>query len=160
MWYVVHTKPKEEYRALENLERQQFQCFMPLIQVEKMMRGKFTIKIEPLFSRYLFVKLNSSNQNFSVIRSTRGVNSMVSFAHRPSIISDDVVDAFRSIDKPYERQLFSQGDSVQIFSGPLKGLSGIFEQKSGDDRALVLVEFLRKTHSVQINLADMAPSFN
>ena len=85
---------------------------------------------------------------------------MVSFAHRPSTVSDDVVDSFRFIDKPYERQLFSQGDSVQIFSGPLKGLSGIFEQKSGNDRALVLIEFLRKTHSVQINLADMAPSFN
>ena len=160
MWYVVHTKPKEEFRALENLERQHFQCYLPLIQVEKLLRGKFTIKTEPLFGRYLFVNLNSSNQNFSVIQSTRGVNSIVSFARAPSTISDEVVDAFRSIDKPFQMQLYSKGDSVQIFSGPLKGLSGIFEQKSGDDRALVLVEFMRKTHPLQINLADMAPALN
>jgi len=160
MWYVVYTKPKEEFRALENLERQHFMCYLPLIQVEKMLRGKFTIKTEPLFSRYLFVKLNSSNQNFSTIRSTRGVHSMVGFASTPSTISDNVIDAFRSIDKPVQRQLYSKGDSVQIFSGPLKGLSGIFEQKSGEDRALVLVEFMRKTHPLQINLADMAPANN
>ena len=160
MWYVVYTKPKEEFRALENLELQHFQCFLPIIQVEKMLRGKYIIKTEPLFGRYLFLKLNSSNQNLSTIRSTRGVHSMVSFDRTPSTISDDIVDALRSIDKLIQRQLFSKGDSVQIFSGPLKGLSGIFEQKSGDDRALILVEFMRKTHTLQINLADLAPALN
>jgi hypothetical protein len=30
-WHVVHTKPSAEARALENLERQGFEVFLPMI---------------------------------------------------------------------------------------------------------------------------------
>jgi hypothetical protein len=31
-WHVVHTKPRAEARALENLERQGFEVFLPMIR--------------------------------------------------------------------------------------------------------------------------------
>ena len=39
-WLLLQVKPRQEMRALENLERQQAQCYCPLIQVEKLRRGK------------------------------------------------------------------------------------------------------------------------
>ena len=39
-WYAVHTKPKQENRALENLQNQGFECFLPLLEIEKVRRGK------------------------------------------------------------------------------------------------------------------------
>jgi hypothetical protein len=33
-WYLVYSKPRQELCSLENLERQGFECFLPLIAVE------------------------------------------------------------------------------------------------------------------------------
>jgi transcriptional antiterminator RfaH len=44
-WLLLQVKPRQEMRALENLERQQAQCYCPLIQVEKLRRGK-RIRVE------------------------------------------------------------------------------------------------------------------
>ena len=54
-WLLLQVKPRQEMRALENLERQQAQCYCPLIQVEKLSRGKRIQVEEPLFSGYLFI---------------------------------------------------------------------------------------------------------
>ena len=29
-WYLIHTKPRQESVALENLERQGYQCYLPV----------------------------------------------------------------------------------------------------------------------------------
>ena len=39
-WHVVHTKPRAEARALENLERQGFEVFLPMITLQKVRRAK------------------------------------------------------------------------------------------------------------------------
>ena len=35
-WYLIHTKIRQERGALENLQRQGFECFLPQIWVEKL----------------------------------------------------------------------------------------------------------------------------
>jgi hypothetical protein len=39
-WHLVHTKPKGEARALENLERQGFEVFLPIITLKKIKTGQ------------------------------------------------------------------------------------------------------------------------
>jgi transcriptional antiterminator RfaH len=34
-WHVIHTKGGEEFRALENLQNQGFEVFLPTFQVKK-----------------------------------------------------------------------------------------------------------------------------
>jgi len=160
MWYVVHTKPKEEFRALEQLERQGFEVYLPTIQNEKILKKGFTTKVEPLFSRYLFVSLSSHNQNFSLIRSTRGVSGLVSFSHQPSRLNSEVIDALRALEMQASdlgKKVFKDGDTVKIFAGPLKGLEGIFKGQNGVERGLVLIDFLSKTHTVDVKLNTIRP---
>ena len=63
MWYVAHTKPREEFRALENIERQGFEPYLPTLRRDKIIRGALAVKIEPLFARYLFI-----NRSFRLTR--------------------------------------------------------------------------------------------
>ena len=44
-WLLLQVKPRQELRALENLERQKGECYCPQIQVERVRRGK-RIKVE------------------------------------------------------------------------------------------------------------------
>lgn len=75
-WYLVHTKIRQEAVALANLQRQGFECFLPLIWVEKLRRGNLQVVQEPLFPRYLFIRLGmgAESQSWAPIRSTLGVS--------------------------------------------------------------------------------------
>ncbi len=82
-WYLVHTKPRQEACALQNLERQGYDCYLPLLASEKLIKGAVTKLAEPLFPRYLFIRLDTgdSAKSWSPIRSTRGVSKLVGFGN-------------------------------------------------------------------------------
>ena len=54
-WYLVHTKPRQEVVALLNLERQGYECYLPLIRVERVRRHFAQIVTEAMFPRYRFI---------------------------------------------------------------------------------------------------------
>ena len=69
-WYLVHTKPRQENCALENLERQAYPCYLPTLLTEKLRQGALTVTNEPLFPRYLFIRLGqgASAKSWAPIR--------------------------------------------------------------------------------------------
>ena len=86
-WYLIHTKIRQERVALENLERQGFECFLPLIRAEKLRRGQLLVVQEALFPRYLFIRLGTGleSQSWSPIRSTVGVSRLVMRMRTPRL---------------------------------------------------------------------------
>jgi hypothetical protein len=48
-WYLIHCKPREDERALENLERQTFECYCPVRLLERCRDGRKYSATEPLF---------------------------------------------------------------------------------------------------------------
>jgi len=64
-WYLIHSKPRQEQIALENLERQFYPCYLPIFRAEKIRRGELSVSEEPLFPRYLFVQLDTDSQSRS-----------------------------------------------------------------------------------------------
>ena len=87
-WYVVHTKIRQEALAMTNLNRQGFECYMPMLKMEKMRRHKATLVEEPMFPRYLFIRLDTSGSgpSWSPIRSTLGVSQLVRFGGQPAVV--------------------------------------------------------------------------
>ena len=41
-WYLIHTKPRQEVCALENLQRQGYECYLPQLVLEKLRNGVVT----------------------------------------------------------------------------------------------------------------------
>ena len=157
-WYVIHTKPREESVALENLERQGYRCYLPKITVQRILRGKWRESEECLFRRYLFIRLIAGQSNFAPIRSTRGVSGLVRFGILPAIVPNQVIELLMS--RPAQDEpLFAKGQSVLITEGPFAGLAAEFcEIKKIDDgevRALVLLEFLSKLQRLSLPVASL-----
>ncbi len=77
-WYLVHTKPRQEKCALQNLEQQGYQCYLPTLLSERLRLGSLTVRDEPLFPRYLFIRLGQgpATQSWAPIRSTKGVSRL------------------------------------------------------------------------------------
>ncbi len=159
-WYVVHTKPRQEQRAQFNLAQQGYACYLPLLATEKLCRGALTLVHEPLFSRYLFIRLDASHsgQSWGPIRSTLGVQGLVSFGNQPAKVNDDLIEALqchsaRQQERPL--RLFQAGERVQVKDGPFAGLEAIYQMTQGEGRAQVLIELLSKPCRLSIAPASL-----
>ena len=155
-WHVVHTKPRAEARALENLERQGFEVFLPMITLQKVRRAKLANVTEPMFSRYLFLRTTQAMEDLSVVRSTLGVSQLVRFGTVPAKVPHAWVEAMR-LQPSLEEKLLKSGDKVLIADGMLKGLVAVYMQPDGELRAMLLVDLLSKPHLVSYEVASLLP---
>lgn len=162
-WHVIHTKVKEEFRALENLQAQGFEVFLPTCQVQRKLQGKIKLATEPLFSRYLFIRLSDVSSNWFPIRSTRGVSQLLRFGalSEPVVLPDPIIDCLKERCAKEEplHELFNSGEMLEITQGPFKGFIGFFEKlktlPDGISRALLLVEMLGSTQRLHVELAQL-----
>tara|TARA_Y100001001_G_scaffold148418_1_gene157342 strand:+ start:743 stop:1222 length:480 start_codon:yes stop_codon:yes gene_type:complete len=155
-WYALQHKPAQGDRALTHLQNQDIACFYPKITVEKIKAGKRTKKLEPLFPGYLFVNLEQTDPMWAKLRSTRGVLRIVGFANRPAAISDDVIQHIKdSLDSVTEQGGIKPGQSVQLDEGPFEGISAIFQAYEGEERAIVLIDFMQKQQRVRVPVSAL-----
>ena len=156
-WFAVYTKPRQEHIALANLERQGFFCFLPMAINPYQRRSPRQLRIEPLFPRYLFLNAVADQQSLGPVRSSRGVCTLVRFGAELANIPKTVIRAIRGrcdcstglirLDPvPVE-----PGDRVRVFDGPLAGVNGLFQECSGEKRALLLVEFMGRQTRVAVD---------
>ncbi len=153
-WYLVHTKPRQEDVALANLQRQGYECYLPQMRIERIRRRKAEIATEPMFPRYLFIQLDSSDQgkSWSPIRSTLGVSQLVHFGARAARVDDALVELLRQREQAMPLDtMFHSGDSVVITDGPFAGIEAIYQTADADRRAFILLEILSKPVSMQID---------
>ncbi len=159
-WYAIHTKPLQEKRALLNLEQQGYECYLPLLTVEKLRRNKISHVDEPLFARYLFIRLDNSQtgKSWAPIRSTLGVSRLVSFSTEPARIDDLLIEALKTQQSSLDntpQSLYTKGDRLMITDGPFIGLEAIYQMHDGESRAMVLINLLSKTVRLKIPPANL-----
>ena len=157
-WYLLRCKPREDARAEGELLNQDFTVFRPVIAREKLVRRKKKTVIESLFPGYLFINLSNGDDS-STIRYTRGVIGFVRFGGYPTPVDNSVLSRLKArVDgfghtKNTPLALFSEKAKLAIISGPLKGLEGIFQKETGDERVILLLNFMQKQQTVRVPLA-------
>ncbi|SDH61860.1 transcription/translation regulatory transformer protein RfaH [Propionivibrio dicarboxylicus] len=154
-WYLVHTKPKQEKCALENLVRQGYQCYLPTLPCEKICRGALALSEEPLFPRYLFIHLglDDSAKSWGPIRSTKGVSRLVSFGTSPAKVHDTLIDHLKAHEADVHTtpaRIFSPGERVCLTEVPFAGIEGIYQMADGERRVMVLIELMSRPVSVRV----------
>ena len=157
-WFAVVSKPRQEQTALENLQRQGFECFLPMAENPYQRRSKKQQRIvEPLFPRYLFLKAIASHQNLAPVRSTKGVLSMVRFGTELAVVPDSVIHAIKSCIESDTGLIkinpiaIKAGDTVRIFDGPLAGINGVVQETNSNNRAMILMELLGRPTKVEVD---------
>ena len=156
VWYVIQHKPGQGDRAVQNLRNQNFDCFYPKILVEKVRSGKRTRRLEPLFSGYLFINLHNEDQDLSIMRSTRGVLRLVGFGNSPATVDQAVIDDINvRLEHVTTQGGLKSGQAVELDDGPFKGLNAIFQCYDGDERAVVLINFMQKHQRLKVPVASL-----
>jgi transcriptional antiterminator RfaH len=157
-WYVVHTKQRQEALALTNLNRQGFECYIPMLKIQKLRRNKATLVEEPMFPRYLFIRLDSSGsgQSWSPIRSTLGVSQLVRFGGQPAVVDSQLIALLRSREQGGRPEpIFKAGEKVVVADGPFVGFEAIFQTADAESRSMILLEMLSKPVAMRIETASL-----
>ena len=159
-WFLVRSKPRQESVALTHLARQGYESYLPLFATEKLVRRKSTVVQEPMFARYLFVRLDTTGQgqSWSPIRSTVGVSELVCFGSRPARVDDALIATLRERETAQQASpttLFAHGDSVRITEGAFAGLEAIYQMNDAEGRAMVLLDLLSKPVAMTLDAASL-----
>ncbi len=148
-WYLVHTKPRQEKCALQNLEQQGYPCYLPTMPKERLRQGALTLADEPLFPRYLFIQLSTGDtaKSWAPIRSTKGVGRLVTFGVEPAKVDDALIEMMRTQEASVRgtpQRLFNPGERVGLTEGAFSGFEGIYQIPAGERRVMVLIELMSK----------------
>ena len=146
-WYLVKTKSKQEDIAILNLENQNFHVYCPFVLIRN--------KNEVLFPGYIFIQLDKDTQNWSPIRSTKGVLYFVKFGLSYAKIPDSIIEFIKTNELNTAEQLknmnkFKSGDKVQITDGVFKNCIAIFKSFKSDERVILLMNLLGQPQELTI----------
>lgn len=163
-WYLVHTKPKREETAMANLDRQGYEAFLPRIRHQVRHSRRWRERVEALFPRYLFVRLDADNDNWAPLQSTTAVSTLVRFGQHPARVPYELIDGLRRradpdgivmADAPAD---FQPGQTVRVTEGPLAGIEGIVTRRHAHERVDVLLAIVGGNASARLNAHDLAPA--
>ncbi len=147
-WYVVHTQPNRETRALINLQRQGFTAYLPKFQRVRRHARKTETVSRPLFPRYLFVQLDLTREAWRSIHSTFGVSQLLSKGEEPVPVPIGVVeeiharegsDGFVTLGLPPG---VGPGSQIRLIDGIFAESKGVLDRVADQYRVSVLLQLL------------------
>ena len=147
-WYVVHTHPRAEAKALLNLDRQGFSCYLPRYLKRRRHARRVDTVAAALFPRYLFVALDVATQQWWPIRSTFGVSDLVFNGEQPAPVPAGLIQAIKGREDEHgfvsllRKPRFAPGETVRIVDGVFSACLGLFEGMADRDRVAVLLDLL------------------
>lgn len=126
-WTAFYTKPRSEKKTAERLVNKGYEIYCPTRSVIKQWSDRKKKISEPVFTSYIFAKVNEQLRN--EILSDQGVVSNVFWLGKPAVIKDSEIKTIRSFldDFPQASVEYNENDigrSVEIESGPLSGQKG------------------------------------
>ena len=146
-WYLIKTKPRQENVAIKNLENQEYSTYCPTIKIKN--------NNVVLFPGYIFIHLDKKRENWSPIRSTKGVLNFVRFGLNFAQAPDTVIEFLKANElinkeKFINLNKFKPGEKVQITDGVFKNCVAIFKSSKSQERVLLLMNILGQQQSITI----------
>lgn len=155
VWYLAYTKPRQENIAHINLEQQGFESYLPLYKkFRKTEQGPVSV-FEPMFPRYIFFRPGKPGQSISVVRSTKGITTIVRFGFEPAVIGEELLRRIRQLEEDrnqatlLELSNLKSGQTVRLKHTALAGVEGLIQSVSSK-RVAVLLEILGRPAVVQL----------
>lgn len=161
-WYAIYTKPRFEKRVAELLSSNNIQNYCPLNNVIKQWHDRKKLVKEPLFTSYVFVKLNE--RELWKAKSIPGVLNYVYWLGKPAVIQEKEISAIKSF--------LDIHDDVNIIKTELaihdkvKINSGLFIDNEGEVLSIkgkqvqIQIPLLNITLVANLNMTEIRPLDN
>jgi transcriptional antiterminator NusG len=171
-WYVIHSYAGYEKKVKGNLanriqslnmEEYIFQVEVPEEEVMEVKNGARKMVKRNIYPGYVLVRMDLTDESWSVVRNTPGVTGFVGNAHNPSPLSMDEVEkilAPRPVKKADKADIkfvdFEVGESVTVMDGPFATLpASISEIMPEQAKLKVLVSIFGRETPVELSFTQV-----
>jgi transcription antitermination factor NusG len=162
-WCAIQVIPRREVVVSTILRRKGYEEFLPMHGVRRQWSDRSKVIQTPLFTGYVFCKLNSGIP-WSIV-TTAGVVRIVGTQKEISVIDDQEIQAIKLAVKAgvkVEPCAYAKiGDRVRITSGPMCGVEGIVTGYKRQQRLVLSLDLIQSSISVETegwNLAPVTPA--
>jgi transcription antitermination factor NusG len=158
-WFAVWTKSRQEKVAAAMIGSLGVTNFLPLKSESRQWSDRKQTVNVPLFSGYLFVKMNVSDGSKLRVLQVPGVAGFVGNSHGPLPIPEDQIEAVRTV---VERRiectvhpLLKEGDRVRVVRGPLVGMEGRLVRANSLTRLVISISMIHRSLAVHVDRDDV-----
>jgi transcription antitermination factor NusG len=158
-WYALHVRTRFERQIQTHLEDKGYEVFYPTYVSSRQWSDRVKSLSLPLFPGYVFCRFNVNARLPILI--TPGVNQVVGAGKTPIMVDESELAAIRRVIEsgvaaqpwPY----LKVGETVQVESGPLEGLTGIVTRIKNSNRLVVSVSLLMRSVAVELDRHRIKP---
>lgn len=150
LWFVAHTKPRREKKLVEYCERQGFAVTLPSYQSVHKYRGKSVVFHKPLFPGYVFLQLPPAEA--ATVRQNDYIANLLEVFDQATF-ARQLQEILTALESDLEVRLapnIEAGTRVRIRSGPLQGIEGWVESRSGRVTVILRLDFINQAAAVKL----------
>lgn len=161
-WFAVWTKSRQEKVAAAMIDLIGIANYLPLKAESRQWSDRKRTVTVPLFSGYLFVRMNLLDGSRLRVLKVPGVAGVVGNSRGPLPIPDGQIEAVRAVlAQGMECTVHSsleEGDPVRVVRGALAGVEGrLVRINSSSSRLVIAIEMINRSLSVSISRSDVEP---
>ena len=171
-WFVIHSYAGYENRVKGNLENRIqslnmedfiFQIEVPKEEITEIKNGQRKQVTRNVFPGYVLVRMDLTDESWTVVRNTPGVTGFVGHGHNPNPLTFSEVEAIlapRPLKKSERPQIkvvdFEIGESVTVMDGPFATLpASISEIMPEQAKLKVLVSIFGRETPVELSFSQV-----
>jgi len=154
LWFVAHTKPRREKKLVEYCAQHQLRATLPCYDSPHKYRGKTVVFRKPLFPSYVFLQLLPPQ--ITLIRQSDHVANLLEVFDQATF-AGQLQEILAALESGLEVRLapnIEAGTRVRIRSGPLQGVEGWVESRSGLTTVILRLDFINQAAAVKLD-ADL-----
>lgn len=141
-WYAVYTAAKAEKSVKEQLDKVGIESYLPLQSVVRLWNNRKKKVMIPVMPGCLFVRLTP--EDIDRVKSIKGVSLLLREEGKFVTIPECQMETFRCmVDNAGEFVEFTeettQGVTVQVVRGQLKGVKGELVESEGEDKLMLRI---------------------
>ena len=157
IWWVAHTKPRQEKALARDLLRSSTPYFLPMYEAKKQSRGRSWKTMLLLFPSYVFFCSDEPGR-MKALESGRIAN-MIPVQDQTALVAElsslkRVMEAGLGMD-PYPA--LKTESRCRVRSGPLQGMEGQVLRRQGKAKFIVTIAILGQGASVEIDGNELEP---
>lgn len=122
--------------------------------------GKQTVKEERIFPGYILIKMDLTDETWSLIANTEGVKGFVKTDKYPRPLPENEVKAimkFMEVEQPSFQASFGVGEAVKIIDGAFADFIGSVQEIDNEKgKVKVLISFLGREAPVELDFSQIS----
>lgn len=160
-WFALYTKPRWEKKVSSVLQQKGVECWCPLKKTEKQWSDRKKIIEEPLFTSYVFVKINDTEK--PAVLMTDGILNFVYHVGKPAVIRDAEIEIIKKFLSETQASVSVQSLASLDQDTRIKVNHGVFMDttgtvlKSGKKKVFVKLESLDQVMIVEFPVEYVTP---